>query len=76
MSTPKKKFNKGLIVLNKGERIAMFNLLGMIVIFLAYSVFRPMIRLSENDRMAFHNLDSLLALQEAAKELPNYFSVT
>lgn len=70
MPKSKKTFNKGIIILNKGERIAVFNLLGLIVIFLGYSVFRPMINFSNKDQMAFHNLDSLLALQEAAKVKP------
>lgn len=62
----KKKINKGVIVLNKGERIAVFNLLSLIVLFLGFSIFRPMMNLTNKDRLAFHNLDSLLAVQEAA----------
>jgi len=62
----KKKINKGLIVLNKGERIAVFNLLSLIVLFLGFSIFRPMMNLTNKDKLAFHNLDSLLAVQEAA----------
>ena len=68
MSTPRKKFNKGLIVLSKGERIAVITLLSIIVIFLGFSIFRPMINLNNNDKMAIHNLDSLLKVQERAKK--------
>jgi len=69
MAPPRKKTNKGIIVLSKGERIALFNLLSLIVIFLGFSIFRPMMNLSNKDKMAFHQLDSLLAIhEEAAKE--------
>ena len=66
MKGTRKKVNKGLIVLNKGERIAVISLLTIIAILLAFSVFRPIIKLSKSDRTAFHNLDSLIAVQEKA----------
>ena len=66
MKSTRKKVNKGLIVLNKGERIAVISLLSIIAILLAFSVFRPAIRLSKKDWTAFHNLDSLIAIQEKA----------
>ena len=58
---PKKKINKGLIVLNKGERTAVITLLSLIALLLAFSLFRPVLRLSRQDRQAFHNLDSMIA---------------
>ena len=64
MKKQKKSINKGLIVLNKGERIAVISLLTLIAILLAFSVFRPVIKLTKKERMAFHNLDSLIAIQE------------
>lgn len=66
MKNPKKKVNRGLIVLNKGERIAVTSLLSLIAILLAFSIFRPAIDFSKKDKMAFHNLDSLIAIQEKA----------
>ena len=66
MKQRKKSINKGLIVLNKGERIAVISLLTLIAILLAFSVFRPVIKLTKKERMAFHNLDSLIAIQEEA----------
>lgn len=66
MKSPKKKVNKGLIILNKGERIAVISLLSIIAILLAFSVFRPSIKLTKKERLAFHNLDSLIAVQEKA----------
>lgn len=66
MKNSKKSFNKGLIVLNKGERIAVIILLSIIAIFLGISVFRPEIRLTKKERSAFHNLDSMIAIQEKA----------
>lgn len=66
MKGTRKKVNKGLIVLHKGERIAVISLLSIIAILLAFSIFRPIIRLSRKDWTAFHNLDSLLAVQEKA----------
>ena len=66
MKNSKKKINRGLIVLNKGERIAVISLLSLIAILLAFSVFRPAINFSKQDKMAFHNLDSLIAIQEKA----------
>lgn len=65
MASTKRKLNKGFIVLNKGERIAVISLLSMIVILLGFSIFRPMINLSKKDTLAFHRLDSLLAVQDA-----------
>ena len=64
----KKKVNKGFLVLNKGEATGMAVLLSLIAILLLFSIFRPVMRLSKRDRMAFHNLDSLLAVQEAEKQ--------
>lgn len=66
MKNSRKSFNKGLIVLNKGERIAVISLLSIIAIFLGISIFRPEIKLSRKERMAFHNLDSMIAIQEEA----------
>lgn len=66
MKKSKKSINKGIIVLNKGERIAVISLLILIAILLAFSVFRPVIKLTKRERMAFHNLDSLIAIQEEA----------
>ena len=66
MKNSKKRISKGLIVLNKGERIAIVNLLSIIVILLGFSVLRPSIKLTKKERMAFHNLDSLIAIQEKA----------
>lgn len=60
------KINRGLIVMNKGERIAVISLLVIIAILLAFNVFRPALRLSNEEMLAFHNLDSLIALQEEA----------
>ena len=62
------KINHGLIVLNKGERIAVITLLVIIAILMAFSVFRPALRFSDEDYVAFHHLDSLIALQEKARE--------
>lgn len=66
MKKPKKKINNGLIVMTKGERSAVISLLSIITVLLAFSVFRPAIRFSKQDERAFHNLDSMIALQEAA----------
>ena len=66
MTTQKRKVNKGFLVFNKGERIAIITLLSIIVIFLGFSIFRPMIHLSNNDQEAFRRLDSLLAMQKTA----------
>lgn len=60
----KKKINKRFIIFNKGESLGMMVLLVLIAILLAFSIFRPAIKLSKRDRMAFHNLDSLLAAQQ------------
>jgi DNA uptake protein ComE-like DNA-binding protein len=60
------KINNGLIVMNKGERIAVISLLVIIAILMAFNVFRPALRLSDEEMRAFHNLDSLIALQEEA----------
>ena len=64
MKRTKKKINNGLIVMSKGERIAVISLLSVITLLLAFSVFRPAIRFSSKEEQAFHNLDSLIALQE------------
>ncbi len=66
MNNNRKKINRGFIVLNQGERIAVISLLWVIAILLAFSVFRPMLPASKKDRMAFHNLDSLIAVREQA----------
>ena len=68
MKNNKTKINRGLIVMNKGERIAVISLLVIIAISMAFSVFRPALRLSDKDMQAFHNLDSLIAVQEKARE--------
>lgn len=68
MNNRKKRINKGLIVLNKGERIAVITLLSIITVFLGISVFRPEIRISKKESIAFHNLDSLIAIHEQAKQ--------
>lgn len=61
----KKKINKGLIVLNKGERTAVITLLSLIALLLGFSLFRPAIPLSKTARRSTHNLDSLLAVYAA-----------
>lgn len=68
MKNNKTKINRGLIVMNKGERIAVITLLAIIAILMAFSVFRPALRFSKEDYAAFHNLDSLIALQEEARK--------
>lgn len=72
MKNKKKSVNKGLIVLNKGERVAVISLLTLIAILMAFSVFRPAIKLTKRERMAFHNLDSLIAVQEEALRKERY----
>lgn len=67
MKNNRKRINRGLIVMNKGERIAVITLLVIIAILLAFSVFRPALHFSDKDMVAFHNLDSLIALQEKAE---------
>lgn len=67
MKNNKRSINRGIIVMNKGERIAVISLLVIIAILMAFSVFRPALRFSDKDLAAFHNLDSLIALQEEAK---------
>lgn len=62
------KINNGLIVMNKGERIAVISLLVIIAILMAFNVFRPALLLSDKEMRAFHNLDSLIALQEEAAQ--------
>ena len=64
MKQTRKKINNGLIVMSKGERIAVISLLSVITVLLAFSVFRPAIRFSSKEEQAFHNLDSMIALQE------------
>lgn len=66
MKKPNKKINNGLIVMSKGERIGVISLLSLITVLLAFSVFRPVIPLSKKERQAFHNLDSMIAVQEQA----------
>lgn len=62
----KPKLNKGFILLSKNERIAVLTLLSIITILLGFSIFRPAIKLTKEERRAFHNLDSLIAIQEEA----------
>lgn len=62
----KQRINKGFIVLNKRERIAVISLLCIIAILMGISVFRPSLPLSKKERTAFHNLDSMIAIQEKA----------
>lgn len=62
----KQKFNKGFILLSKNERIAVITLLSIITLLLGFSIFRPAIKLTKEERRAFHNLDSLIAIQEEA----------
>lgn len=66
MKKQKQRINQGLIVLNKGERIAVISLLSIIVIFWGISIFRPSLPLSKKENKAFHNLDSMIAAQEQA----------
>ncbi|MCR4847233.1 MAG: helix-hairpin-helix domain-containing protein [Bacteroidales bacterium] len=66
MKSNKTKTNRGLIVMNKGERIAVISLLIIIAILMAFSVFRPALRFSNKDMQAFHNLDSLIATELAS----------
>lgn len=68
MTKTRKKINPGLIVMSKGERIAVINLLSVITILLAFSVFRPAIQFSKKKELAFHNLDSMIAAQEKATQ--------
>lgn len=68
MKSNKNKVNLGLIVMNKGEHIAVISLLVIIAIFLSFSVFRPALHFPEKDLAAFHNLDSLIAMQEEAAQ--------
>lgn len=68
MKNNKTKINRGLIVMNKGERTAVITLLIIIAILMAFSVFRPALHFTDEDEAAFHNLDSLIALQEKARE--------
>lgn len=64
MKKPNRKINNGLIVMTKGERAAVISLLSVIAVLLAFSVFRPAIRFAKLDEKAFHNLDSMIALQQ------------
>lgn len=64
MKKKDKKINNGLIVMSRGERAAMISLLSVITVLLAFSVFRPAIQFSSKREQAFHNLDSMIALQE------------
>ena len=64
MKNHKNKINRGLLVLSKGERIAIISLLVIIALIFAYGVFRPALHFSKEDEWAFHNLDSLIALRE------------
>lgn len=77
MKKPKKKINNGLIVMNKGERIGVISLLSVITVLLAFSVFRPVIKFSNKDELAYHNLDSMIAIQEReAKQRSQYAGAT
>ena len=69
MKKPDKKINKGLIVMSKGERIGVISLLSVITILLAFSVFRPTIPFSKHNELAYHNLDSMIALQQKADRI-------
>lgn len=71
MKKPRKKINKGLIVMSRGERIAMISLLSVITLLLGFSVFRPAIQVSKKEKAAFHNLDSMIALNEKKVEQQN-----
>lgn len=64
MKKPKKKLNNGLIVMSRGERAGVISLLSVITVLLAFSVFRPALPVFRNKEQAFHNLDSMIALQE------------
>ena len=68
----KKKINKGLIVLSKGERTSVINLLSLIALLLGFSLFRPAIPMTKAERKTIHNLDSMLAVYEkhVESELP------
>lgn len=66
MKNNRKKLNNGLIVMNKGERIAVISLLSVITVLLAFSVLRPALPFSSTEEHAFHNLDSMIALRERA----------
>ena len=68
MNNNKRSINKGFILLSKSERVAVISLLSAIVILLGFSIFRPAVKLTKEERRAFHNLDSLIAVQEAAKQ--------
>ena len=70
MAKTKKKINLGLIVMSKGERIAVISLLSVIAILLVFSVFRPAFQFSKQNELAFHNLDSMIAAQEKVIEKP------
>ena len=71
MKNNRKKLNNGLIVMGKGERIAVISLLTMITILLTFCVLRPALPVSGTEEHAFHNLDSMIALRErAARENP------
>ena len=66
MKKSNKKISNGLIVMGKGERIGVICLLSLITVLLAFSVFRPAIDFSKKKEQAFHNLDSMIAMQERA----------
>lgn len=66
MKNNRKKLNNGLIVMNKGERVAVISLLSVITVLLAFSVLRPALPFSSTEEHAFHNLDSMIALRERA----------
>lgn len=68
----KKKINKGLIVLSKGERTSVISLLSLIALLLGFSLFRPAIPMTKAERKTIHNLDSMLAVYEkhVESELP------
>ena len=70
-NAPKRTVNKGLIVLNRGERIAVITLLSLITLLLGFSVFRPAIQFNTKDRQSLHHLDSLMALQEGVSKAPH-----
>ena len=75
MKKPKKKLNNGLIVMSRGERVGVISLLSVITVLLAFSVFRPALPVFRNEEQAFHNLDSMIAIQERQARVTTNYSV-
>ena len=69
MAKQKKTVNRGLITLSKGERIAVIDLLVVIVILLGINIFLPVIKSSKRYDPAFHRLDSLIAAREVQRSI-------